>query len=152
MKSVERPYRGYRKSVDMMSFLRHSCIAASLLIAMSCHHEEVLSTKISTATITTRVYNLRAFARLYGVVRWFHPSDAASAINWERFAIEGTHRVLDATDGRALRGALAELISPIAPTVQIASEEKFIADPVSVPATTVGLELVAWEHLGYGDS
>ena len=37
--------------------------------------------------------NLCAFTRLYGYVRYFHPSDAASATDWERFAIYGARQV-----------------------------------------------------------
>ena len=36
---------------------------------------------------------LRAFARLYGVVRWFHPSDEAAAIAWNRYAVVGVHDI-----------------------------------------------------------
>jgi len=35
------------------------------------------------------IRNLRAFSKLYGYVRFFHPSDEAAAIDWERFAIYG---------------------------------------------------------------
>ena len=31
----------------------------------------------------TTLYNLKAFAKLYGYVRFFHPSDEASDINWD---------------------------------------------------------------------
>jgi hypothetical protein len=37
------------------------------------------------------------------VVRWFHPSDAAAAIDWDRFAIEGARRAIDASSASALR-------------------------------------------------
>jgi hypothetical protein len=101
----------------------------------------------------SRVANLHAFARLYGVLRWFHPSDAAAATDWDRFAIEGARRVIDAPDGRALRASLTDLIAPIAPTVHIvATGEPFPDEPSLHPASVDGLDLVAWEHKGYGDS
>jgi hypothetical protein len=100
-----------------------------------------------------RVANLHAFARLYGVVRWFHPSDAAAAFDWDRFAIEGARRVSDAPSPQDLRVALAELFAPIAPTVHLAGAgELFPDEPALRPATAAGLEVVSWEHLGYGDS
>jgi hypothetical protein len=100
-----------------------------------------------------RVANLHAFARLYGVVRWFHPSDAASAIDWDRFAIDGARRVIDAPDARALRDDLRALFTPIAPTVRIVDATEPLADaPELHPASTAGLDVIAWEHLGYGDS
>lgn len=35
------------------------------------------------------VDNVSAFARLYGVVRYFYPSDAAAELDWDRFAAYG---------------------------------------------------------------
>jgi len=33
--------------------------------------------------------NLRAFAHLYGVLRFFHSSDEAAALDWNRYAVLG---------------------------------------------------------------
>ena len=43
-----------------------------------------------------QVQNLRAFTKLYGYIKYFHPSDEASAIDWDRFAIYGAAQVKDA--------------------------------------------------------
>jgi len=103
--------------------------------------------------VAPRIANLHAFARIYGVLRWFHPSDAATAIDWDRFAIEGARRVIDAPDGRVLRATLTDLIAPIAPTVHIvATGERFPDEPALYPGSAGGLDVVAWEHKGYGDS
>lgn len=104
------------------------------------------------AASSAQVANLHAFARLYGVLRWFHPSDAAAVIDWGRFACEGARRIIDAPDRGALRARLAELISPIAPTVQLAGGgEALAAGPPPAPGAS-GREVVAWEHEGYGDT
>jgi C-terminal processing protease CtpA/Prc len=98
---------------------------------------------------TSQVANLHAFARLYGILRWFHPSDAAAIMDWDRFAIEGSRRVRQSRDRNALRTTLAELIAPFAPTVRIAtSDELRLATVVNM----VSDEQVAWEHVGFGDS
>jgi hypothetical protein len=100
-----------------------------------------------------RVTNLRAFARLYGVVRWFHPSDAAAAIDWNQFAVEGARRIIDASDARALRAGLTELFAPIAPTVHVAvAGDDFPSEPALHPGSRAGLDVIAWQHEGYGDS
>lgn len=105
------------------------------------------------AVAPPRVANLHAFARLYGVVRWFHPSDAASAIDWDRFAIDGAHRVIDAPDARALEARLTALLAPLAPTAQIIGPGEAFADPPALhPAATADLDVVAWQHKGFGDS
>jgi C-terminal processing protease CtpA/Prc len=100
-----------------------------------------------------RISNLHAFARLYGVVRWFHPSDAAATIDWDQFAIDGTRRVIEAPDRAALRAQLTALFAPIAPTVHLAGPgEVFPREPALHPDATDDLEVVAWQHEGFGDS
>jgi len=107
----------------------------------------------ANATASPAVANLHAFARLYGVLRWFHPSDAAAEIDWDRFAIEGARRVTDAPNTRALRAALTDLIAPFAPTVHLAAAgEPFPDEPALHPPAAATLDVVAWEHKGYGDS
>ena len=39
------------------------------------------------------IENVAAFARLYGVVRFFYPSDAAATADWNHLAIDGVARV-----------------------------------------------------------
>ncbi len=46
--------------------------------------------------------NLTAFSKLYGYVRFFHPSDQAAAIDWQSFAIDGVRQVESATDDAEL--------------------------------------------------
>ena len=36
-----------------------------------------------------KVENLETFAKVYGYVRWFYPSDEAAKINWTNFAVYG---------------------------------------------------------------
>src|SRR5882724_4216218 len=130
---------------------RRAVLAAAVLCT-ACHAGGERASPVAAAG-APRVANLHAFARLYGVVRWFHPSDAAAAIDWDRFAAEGARRVIDAPDERALRAALADLIAPIAPTVHIAAAgEQFSNESALHPAPTEGLDVVAWEHKGFGDS
>lgn len=97
------------------------------------------------------VRNLRAFARLYGYIRYFHPSDQASAIDWDGFAMHGVARVKDAATPDELAAALDELFAPIAPSLQILPAG---TEPVSLASylsgETDGLQVVAWQHVGYG--
>jgi hypothetical protein len=105
----------------------------------------------SEGSTDRRVANLHAFARLYGVVRWFHPSDAAAVIDWDRFAVEGGRRVVDATTPEQLSGRLRDVFASVAPSVQIAGDgDGLAAGPVE--ARVEGLDVVAWQHRGYGDS
>lgn len=123
-------------------------------LALACTNTQSASTAplpSAAATAPSRIANLHAFARLYGVVRWFYPGDAAAATDWNRLAIDGTRRVADARSPAELRDHLRSMFGSIAPAVQIAGPGEPLVD-VAVPANTKGLDLVAWEHLGYGDT
>jgi C-terminal processing protease CtpA/Prc len=125
---------------------------ATLLVLIACRGEPARMTSLVAAT-PPRIANLHAFARLYGVVRWFHPSDAAAAVDWNRFAIEGSHHIIDAPDTRALRQELTELFAPVAPTVRIVGTGETLPDePALHPSSSIGLDVVAWQHAGYGDT
>jgi hypothetical protein len=63
-------------------------VVLAAVVTAACRGES--PSDLSPAPTATRtVANLRAFARLYGVVRWFHSSDAAAAIDWGQLAIRG---------------------------------------------------------------
>ena len=97
------------------------------------------------------IESLMAFARLYGNVRYFHPSDEAAGIDWDAFAIHGVERVRTAEDRDELRETLEDLYLPVAPSLRIfpAGESPPPASRL-IPADTTGLEVVAWQHLGAG--
>ncbi len=96
-----------------------------------------------------RVANLRAFAVLFGYVKYFHPSDEAAATDWNRFAVLGARRVVDAGSRDELAAALRGLFEPIAPSVQIFATD---APPAAVePAVpSHGFVPVRWQHQGDG--
>ena len=96
-----------------------------------------------------QVKNLRAFARLYGYVRFFHPSDEASQIDWNKFAIYGAQKVKNARNAQELKNALEAMFLPIAPTIRIYSATEK-PRPFKLPTDTQGLKIVAWQHKGFG--
>ena len=146
------PPHQHRPPRPALPALRSGLVTAAL-VGAACHAGPGQSSLPQATTTSLRVTNLHAFARLYGVLRWFHPSDAAAVIDWDRFAVDGARRVIGAGDARALRTTLTELIAPFAPTVHLAAAgEPFADEPALHPAATAGLEVVAWEHEGFGDS
>ena len=97
-----------------------------------------------------KVESLRAFAKLYGYVRYFHPSDEASEVDWNKLAVYGAGKVVDATSAAELKKALEDLFLPIAPSLQLAlAGESPTAIPAPAPGAK-GLELVSWQHRGHG--
>ncbi len=95
--------------------------------------------------VRPEVDNVATFARLYGVVRYFYPSDAAAGLDWDRFAVLGVQRVRAAPDARRLAATLDALFSPLGPGIEIA--EILPARPAAGPADS---SLIAWRYLGAG--
>jgi hypothetical protein len=89
--------------------------------------------------------NVAAFARLYGVVRYFHPGDGAASLDWDRFAVHGVSQVRTAVGARALETALEALFTPLGRGIEIGST--LPPSPVQGEADT---SLVAWRYLGPG--
>jgi hypothetical protein len=61
----------------------------------------------------TGTEKLAAWARLYGVMRWFHPSDAAQQIDWNRLAVHGVRAVRAADTRPDLERTLRDLVAPV---------------------------------------
>lgn len=95
--------------------------------------------------------NLTAFTRLLSYVRFFHPSDAAAATDWDAFAVAGVQRVEAAADDAELARALNEVFQPIAPTVWawVGGGEPPL-DRALLPDDPTRMGAVRWEHLGVG--
>ena len=96
-----------------------------------------------------KVQNIKSFARLYGYARWFHPSDEAQEIDWDKFAILGIQKVANAKSPTELRDTLYRLFSPIVQGLQIFETnrpEKFNLDMLVSPDPNA--KPVAWQHYG----
>ncbi|HEX2100299.1 MAG TPA: hypothetical protein VHF69_06540, partial [Candidatus Synoicihabitans sp.] len=63
--------------------------------------------------------NLEAFARAYGYVRFFHPSDEAAEVDWDKLAMVGLESVRTADHADALRTRLLDVLGPLAPELQV---------------------------------
>jgi C-terminal processing protease CtpA/Prc len=93
--------------------------------------------------------NLEAFARLYGYVRYFHPSDESAELNWEQFAVYGAGKVKGARNTIELKAVLEEIFLPIAPTMILSLDNK---NHKSKEIISNGSEVIAWQHFGKGNS
>lgn len=97
----------------------------------------------------TQVDKLRAFAKVYGYARFFHPSDEAAAADWEQLAVDGSARVLGMTKKDRLERVLLEIFQPVAPTIQIVRADEDPRPPAPAPPSS-GDDVVAWQHRGVG--
>ena len=89
--------------------------------------------------------NVAMFARLYGVVRYFYPSDAAASLDWDRFAVHGVKHARAALDARGLETTLEALFSPLGPGIEIGATL-----PPRLDVGSADSSLIAWRYLGPG--
>jgi hypothetical protein len=92
--------------------------------------------------------NLTAFGKLYGIVRFFHPSDEAAAADWNRFAIEGVRKVELAGSPADLAAALQAVFEPVAPTIRVFTGQDPKPHAALSPAGSV--EVIRWHNKGFG--
>lgn len=134
-------------------------LGACVLLLVGCRRDDppVPPTPAPTPELarplraTSRIENLRAFAKLHGYVQYFHPSDEAAALDWAAFAVAGVQAIADAPDDHALRRGLAELFAPIAPTVDVVFEGGATRDERDLFADAARHgPITMWRHLGFG--
>jgi hypothetical protein len=89
--------------------------------------------------------NTAAFARLYSVVRYFYPSDAAASIAWNRFAVHGVRQARAAGTSEQLASVLTTLFSPLGPGIVIGRTL-----PAPPARGTPDKSLIAWRYMGAG--
>lgn len=90
--------------------------------------------------------NLTAFTKLYGYVRFFHPSDQAAKTDWETFAVEGARKAESAASNAELTERLRQIFEPIAPSVRVFPT----AQRPKLPEAITGPEVVRYKHTGVG--
>ena len=95
----------------------------------------------------TKIAELKAFAKLYGYVRYFHPSDQAFNLDWHAFAVYGARRVLEHSG--TFDEVLKTLFLPIAPSLDVFPSTEN-PPPFRPPEGGDSKELVAWQHYGVG--
>lgn len=101
-----------------------------------------------TSQTTTSTTDVAAFARLYGVVRYYYPGDAVQGMNWNRFAVYGVSQVRHARDSNALAANLRNLFDSITTGIVIApTAQRF---PTAQPLAP-DLTQVYWQRVGYAD-
>ncbi|MCH8902554.1 MAG: hypothetical protein IIA45_01380 [Bacteroidetes bacterium] len=91
--------------------------------------------------------HLKSFARLYGYVRYFHPSDEAASNDWPSFVL---YSIIEIEKSRDIKKTFENLFYPIAPLVMIHKTGEDVSYDTSrmIPENISGLKTAAWQHLG----
>jgi C-terminal processing protease CtpA/Prc len=105
-----------------------------------------------TACVETdqRVKNQKAFAKVYGYVKYFHPSDEASEIDWVKFSAFGAKEIDKCRSEEQVIRTLNKLFNPVAPTVKFTkSNENPNYDLKSLtPDKPSEFRQTYWQHNG----
>ncbi|RBQ07821.1 S41 family peptidase [Pedobacter miscanthi] len=98
-----------------------------------------------------QIRNLTAFAKIYGYVQYFHPSDENKLEIWEGVAINGSKSMMKVDNDDELIVELRKIFLPIAPTIRITltrQKESFSIDRLK-PDISDGYKEISWQHLGF---
>ena len=132
------------------------------LVDMGLQELEVAATKLKSEPRVTKqagdlaaaplsergLANLLAFTRLYGLVRWFHPSDAALNADWDALAVSALPAIEQAANADELATALRQTFGPLAEDLQIAAGPPEDLEIRPAPQGPVW----QWQHYGLGGS
>ena len=97
-----------------------------------------------------KTQNIETFTKLYGYARWFHPSDEAQEIDWDKFAILGIQKMENIKSNTELRDSLYHLFSPIVQGLEISLDKKRKTDDLNllIPPNFSDNKVIAWQHYG----
>lgn len=98
------------------------------------------------------IENLKAFAKAYGYVKYFHPSAEGEELDWGWFSVYGAKEMLHCNNSEELIQTLNRIFQNVAPTVvfsdSLCPDEKLAA--LQTPAEKRDYSLTYWQHYGVG--
>lgn len=103
-------------------------------------------------TISQKVYPqeqaMAAFAKLYGYARYFHPTDHAMIVDWDKFLIYGIDKI-KANNSLSLDQLLNQIFEPLSDNLMVYNNS--FKPIIESPTPLSGQQLKMWQHLGLGD-
>ncbi len=94
--------------------------------------------------------HLVAFAKAYGYVKYFHPSDEAYDVNWNAFSVYGAQQMLACKSDKDAAETLNRLFKPIAPSAHFALTTSNLDTSTHVPENPKSYKTTYWQHRGLG--
>ncbi|HZW07259.1 MAG TPA: S41 family peptidase [Phycisphaerales bacterium] len=121
--------------------------AAATVKSVTIEEGELKTVDAPPAPLSDRgLANLRAFAQMYGQVKYFHPSDEAFRADWNVIAAKGARRAEPCADAAELARTLADVFAGVGVGIQVWAGSEAPAAP---PAPTDG-RITGWQHAGVG--
>ncbi|WP_047414328.1 S41 family peptidase [Cellulophaga sp. Hel_I_12] len=124
-------------------FFAIACCASLSFFLLSVSHSDV-------DVNSPKIANLVTFAKVYGYVKYFHPSSEATSIDWDYFAIYGAEQIGLCTTNKEVVTTLERLFEPIAPSI-VFTDKKAISTlnlKKITPHNLADYQLVFWQHMG----
>lgn len=142
-------------SMKTLTFFCLSFIAAALALVHplgAVHAQEAgpprvaaMEGDVAAAPLSdAEIANLQAFTRVYTVARWFHPSDAALAADWDALAIEAVPQIIEARGDEQLAGVLKDVFAPVVEGFEAGTQKP---QPLDLEASAE--ERLRWLHSGF---
>jgi hypothetical protein len=130
-----------------MTIFVRGVLAGALLATSGIGQTGILPSTDQPRPLSMRgLENLQALARLFGYVRYFHPTDAAAAADWEQIAIHSVQTVENAQSALELASSLTAAFASVSMGVEVF--------PTGTTPPQVGLKpgpyLIEWRHHGVG--
>lgn len=91
---------------------------------------------------------LKDFSKIYGYVKYFHPSTEAAKIDWNVFAAYGVSKILECESDTDFLIALDELYKPLAPTIVFSELPNSNILKRITPDNTENYLPSYWQHTG----
>jgi len=116
-----------------------------LILTLFCHN-------LSAQLRQQQKRNYVAFAKLFGYVQYFHPSDEARKIDWQEFAIYGSQQMSPIENDRELIERLNKLFSALGPGIKVYSNKQrqaFSLEEITPPSKDT-FDVISWQHMGFG--
>jgi hypothetical protein len=130
-----------------MKILARAVVAGAVLAAGGIGQMRVVPATERPRPLSMRgLENLQALARLFGYVRYFHPSDAAAAADWEQLAIHSVQTIEKAQSASELAKYLTDALGSV--SVAVAVYPTGTAEPAVHLKS--GPYLIEWRHHGVG--
>ena len=95
-----------------------------------------------------QIENISAFAKVYGVARWFVPSDEAAGTDWNKLVVEGASRVSDCRDSDELADSLESVFDDMVPMFSVDEAPESEALNNYYAADHSDRKPIRWQHLG----
>ena len=97
-----------------------------------------------------KIENLKTFAKAYGYVKYFHPSDEAAHIDWNSFAIYGAEQIDKCSSQEEVITTLNQLFHPIAPSLVFSNTKQEFDYQTITPSNLKKYKSIYWQHNGLG--